>query len=371
MKNSNGPHKKAQRLTAMVLYAALSLFVIQAAAQQSAHNPSPDMTAQHQNMMMNMGPGMMGMGDDSQTMAEMGAIHELIVNHDRIKRSVTNLPEGIRTVTESDDPQIAKLIKEHVASMDQRVSAKSDPGLPIESPALHSILKNGDKVQTTIETTEQGVVVIQTSKDPETVAALQQHASEVSDLVQSGMTALHAAMMKNGMHGGMMGNLPKSETPDQSAVTPQVHDQTSMAHSHDQHHAAVNQRGDQVMGFDHAKTKHHFLLRPDGGVIQVEATDPKDTASRDEIRQHLRHIAQLFANGDFTAPMLIHAQTPPGVPVMKRLKANIKYRFEETERGGRVRITTTNPDALAAVHEFLRFQISDHATGDSGKVEKP
>ena len=56
---------------------------------------------------------------------------------------------------------------------------------------------------------------------------------------------------------------------------------------------------------------------------------------------------------------------------MTRLKTVIKYRFEPTARGGRVHITTANPDALAAVHEFLRFQISDHATGDSGKVEKP
>ena len=67
--------------------------------------------------------------------------------------------------------------------------------------------------------------------------------------------------------------------------------------------------------------------------------------------------------------MLIHVQTPPGVPVMKQLKAAIKYRFEETERGGRVRIVTGDAKALTAIHEFLRFQISDHRTGDSGKVE--
>jgi hypothetical protein len=91
--------------------------------------------------------------------------------------------------------------------MDQRVSAKSDPGLPIESPALRSILKNGDKVQTAIETTSKGLVVVQTSTDSETVAALQQHASEVSDLVQGGMAAVHSAMMKHGgmMHGGVNG----------------------------------------------------------------------------------------------------------------------------------------------------------------------
>src|SRR5579864_8031858 len=57
-----------------------------------------------------VGPGMMmmGMGHDSATMVQLSAIHELIVNHDHIKRTVTNLPNGIRTVTESDDPQIAQ-----------------------------------------------------------------------------------------------------------------------------------------------------------------------------------------------------------------------------------------------------------------------
>lgn len=136
------------------------------------------------------------------------------------------------------------------------------------------------------------------------------------------------------------------------------------------HHAAVNQRGDQVMGFSHAKTTHHFRLKPDGGIIEVEANDPADTASRDQIRTHLNHIAQKFAAGDFAAPMLIHAQTPPGVPVLKQLKATLKYQLEPTMRGARIRITTSDTKALAAVHDFLRFQISDHKTGDSVEVEK-
>jgi hypothetical protein len=156
-------------------------------------------------MMMGMGPHMMGLSHDSQMMEEMSAIHELVVNHDRIKRTVANLPDGIRTVTESDDPNVAKYIQQHVASMDQRVRAQSDPGLPIESPALRAILRNGDKVRTTVETTANGAIVTQTSADPDTVRALQEHAAEVSDLVQRGMIAIHEAMMKNaGMHGGMM-----------------------------------------------------------------------------------------------------------------------------------------------------------------------
>ena len=149
-----------------------------------------------------MGPGMMGMGHDSATMAQMAVIHELLINHDRVSRSVTNLPDGIRTVTESDDPRLVTLIQTHVATMDQRVRIGDDPGLPMESEALHSIFRDNDRIRTTTEVTAKGVVVVQTSTDPKTVAALQQHAAEVSDLVRGGMAALHAAMMKNG--GGMM-----------------------------------------------------------------------------------------------------------------------------------------------------------------------
>jgi hypothetical protein len=140
-------------------------------------------------------------------------------------------------------------------------------------------------------------------------------------------------------------------------------------HNHDDHLDGVNRRGDPVMGFSHAKTTHHFLLKPDGGVIQVEANGANDVASRDQIRRHLKHIAKKFSEGDFAAPALIHAQTPPGAPAMQSLKAEIKYEFEESERGGRVRISSNNPGAVKAIHEFLRFQIKDHQTGDSGEIE--
>ncbi len=85
------------------------------------------------------------------------------------------------------------------------------------------------------------------------------------------------------------------------------------------------------------------------------------------IRMHLTHIAKIFSEGDFDAPMLIHEKVPPGVPVMKELKAAIRYEFQPTERGGSVVLSTKNARALEAVHQFLRFQIEDHKTGDSKK----
>ena len=132
--------------------------------------------------------------------------------------------------------------------------------------------------------------------------------------------------------------------------------------------AEMNKRGDRVMGFDHTKTTHHFRLLPDGGAIEITANTAADTASCDEIRMHLGHIAKMFADGNFKAPMLIHDQTPLGVPVMQKLKNEINYRFEETERGATVRISTKDAEALQAIYEFLRFQIKEHKTGDSLEV---
>lgn len=148
------------------------------------------------------GSGMMGTGRDGATAGDMGTIHELAVNHDRIRRTVENLPDGIRTVTESDDPEIATLIKEHVAKMGERVRSGKMMGVPIESPAVHEIYRNKDKIRTTTEQTAKGVTVMQTSADPKIAKLLQDHAVEVTSLVEGGMEAMHAAMMRN-MHGGM------------------------------------------------------------------------------------------------------------------------------------------------------------------------
>ena len=84
----------------------------------------------------------------------------------------------------------------------------------------------------------------------------------------------------------------------------------------DDHHQGVVERGDHVMGFSHDKATHHFLLYSDGGAIDVQANAAGDTATRDEIRMHFGHIAKMFAEGDFSAPMLIHSQNPPGAETM-------------------------------------------------------
>ena len=135
-------------------------------------------------------------------------------------------------------------------------------------------------------------------------------------------------------------------------------------------HAQMNQRGAQVMGFDQEKTTHHFYLYSDGGAIDVAVNDVADKTNLDAIREHLPHIAMMFSQGNFDAPMLVHDTNVPGTAEMAKLKGRITYRYAETPKGGRVNIITTDAETLAAVHTFLQFQITDHKTGDSLKVRK-
>ena len=134
--------------------------------------------------------------------------------------------------------------------------------------------------------------------------------------------------------------------------------------SPDQHAAGVDMRGDHAMGFSHENTKHHFEQLSDGGIIEVDANDESDVTTRDQIREHLKHIAAMFSANDFDIPMFIHDTIPPGVPEMKQKRGEITYTYLPTQRGAMVRIVTHDPEALKAVHEFLAFQIKDHRTGD-------
>ena len=172
------------------------------------------------------GPTAMLTKQDAGSAADMGLVHDLLFNNTKIRRTVTNLPDGIRTVTESDDPQVAQTIKAHVASMSQRLQDGRE--FNIFSDTLPVLFENRDKIVSKVETTEKGSVVTRTSKDAKVVAALQGHAGEVTELVQEGMVAMRRGMMSRmamgpgrgrgmGMGMGMGGHMnPRSGRHDRA-----------------------------------------------------------------------------------------------------------------------------------------------------------
>lgn len=129
---------------------------------------------------------------DAGSSADMSLVHQLLMNHARIKRTVTHLPNGIRTVTESDDPQVARIIQAHVTSMSLRLTEGRE--FNIFSTTLPVLFANKDKIQSKVDATEKGSAVTRTSTDAQVVAALQGHAAEVTELAKEGMVAFHRGM---------------------------------------------------------------------------------------------------------------------------------------------------------------------------------
>jgi len=124
--------------------------------------------------------------------------------------------------------------------------------------------------------------------------------------------------------------------------------------------AALQQRGETAMGVNQYTSQHVFEPLPDGGRIVLQRTET-DTIGEATIRAHMRTIASAFSAGNFALPGFVHAMPDvPGTAVMKRLKGEITYVARDVPRGGEVLISTKNPEAVSAIHDFLAFQRMDH-----------
>ena len=144
------------------------------------------------------------------------------------------------------------------------------------------------------------------------------------------------------------------------------------ASAQDTSFAAMQRRGKQAMGVDQYTSTHKFDATPDGGRIELQR-DADDSAGVAQIRRHLHAIAGAFSAGDFDTPAFVHARHVPGTDVMAAKRSAIAYTVRDLPRGAELRITTHDPAAVAAVHEFMAFQRMDHrAEGtDHGAAHAP
>jgi len=137
-------------------------------------------------------------------------------------------------------------------------------------------------------------------------------------------------------------------------------DRRARAERADSAFAAMQSRGQAVMGVDQYTSAHVFEDLSDGGRIVLDRDDGSDTAGVAAIRQHMRDIAAAFEAGDFARPFQVHAGEVPGTSVMTARRATITYAAIDRPRGAEVRIRTMDSAAVAAIHAFLAFQRSAH-----------
>ena len=126
--------------------------------------------------------------------------------------------------------------------------------------------------------------------------------------------------------------------------------------------AAMQQRGKIAMGVDQYTSVHKFDDLPDGGRIELQR-DSDDSAGVHAIRAHIHGIADAFAKGDFRTPAFVHMTDVPGVKVMAARRSVIRYSPKELPRGAELRITSTDPEVIKAIHQFMAFQRGEHHAG--------
>ena len=137
-----------------------------------------------------MGGGMMG----DATAADMSTYMDLFARHTDIRRTVQSIPGGVRTITESDAPELVAQLQAHVASMYDHLSRGAE--VRCMSKTLPTLFRNASGYRRRLTTTPKGVVVTETSADPRLARIIREHAHEVTGFVRDGMPAMMQGMMQ-------------------------------------------------------------------------------------------------------------------------------------------------------------------------------
>ncbi len=149
-------------------------------------------------------------GMDGASGADMHQYRNMFMRHGELRRSVEYVPGGVRTVTESDSADLVAELQAHVSSM----YAQLERGAEVHcmSSSLPTLFRHASGYQRQLSYSPNGVVVVETSGDPELTRVIREHAQEVTGFVVDGMPAMMRPMMggpmmgpgmpgKRGMHG--------------------------------------------------------------------------------------------------------------------------------------------------------------------------
>ncbi len=118
----------------------------------------------------------------------MELFHFLLAHREEVTRKVTKLPNGVETLTESDNPKVTTKIQEHAAAMHKRL--KEGRPIHMRDPLFREVFRNADKITMSVKNTPRGVKVKETSNDPYAVKLIQAHADVVNKFVRNGFVEM-------------------------------------------------------------------------------------------------------------------------------------------------------------------------------------
>jgi hypothetical protein len=128
-----------------------------------------------------------GPGHKGHDRAEMQNAHFLVTHHDQLERSVEDIPNGVLTVTTTEDPELLEPLRKHV----QEMSALLEAGGHVRmwDPLFGEIFEHGESIQIEIEEIDGGVRVTETSEDEEVVKLIRAHARKIDQFIARGQEA--------------------------------------------------------------------------------------------------------------------------------------------------------------------------------------
>jgi hypothetical protein len=117
----------------------------------------------------------------------MEVYRTLLENHDRIERTVEQIPGGVRTTTTTSDPDLVPELRRHVTQM--KALVETGDHIRMWDPLFAEIFRHADKIEMTIEKVDGGVAVTETSADEDVVALIRAHALKVDQFIARGRDA--------------------------------------------------------------------------------------------------------------------------------------------------------------------------------------
>jgi len=139
-----------------------------------------------------MGGGMMS---PSNMNGPMRTGMELFHVHGEVRRTVTEIPGGVRAVSESDDPHTASLLQKHVSEMYARLDQNRTFPYPM-SRSVPAMFANSTRYHRKLTVLPNGIAVTETSDDANMVKIIREHAREITGFVKDGMPAMMRNMMQ-------------------------------------------------------------------------------------------------------------------------------------------------------------------------------
>lgn len=115
---------------------------------------------------------------------DQAVFHRLLALHEQIDRELEILPNGVRARTRSKDPEIVALLHDHVPSMKQRLEERF--GLRFWDPAFAELFAQHDKIHMELTLLPDGVLIEETSADPNVVTLIQAHGKIINLFVAHG-----------------------------------------------------------------------------------------------------------------------------------------------------------------------------------------